>query len=182
MGRTFWSHQSRHACNIFKSIYFNIFFKSLAHDLLYMCFVKGLTHWDQVTHICVSKLTIICSDNGLSPSRRQAVIWTNAGILLIGPLGTNFSEILIKIDKFSFKKMHFKMSSGKWRPFCLDLNVLTMFGRVLLTLTAIILSRRALWFRGLQRRPHSPYFAFHFLWKKSWKLNSASFRAFTDIT
>ena len=52
-----------------------------------------LTHWGRVTHICVGKLTIIGSDNGLSPERRQAIIWTNAGILLIGPLGTNFSEI-----------------------------------------------------------------------------------------
>ena len=52
-------------------------------------------------HICVSKLTIIGSDNGLSPRRRQAIIWTNAGILLIGPLGTNFSEILIEIHTFS---------------------------------------------------------------------------------
>ena len=49
-----------------------------------------LTHWDRVTHICVSKLTSIGSDNGLLPGRRQAIIWTNAGILLIGPLGTNF--------------------------------------------------------------------------------------------
>ena len=48
----------------------------------------------------------------------------NAGILLIGPLGTNFSEILIEIHTFSFKKMHLKMSSGKSRPFCLGLNVL----------------------------------------------------------
>ena len=43
--------------------------------------------------MCVSKLTIIGSDNGLSPGRRQAIIWTNAGIVLIGPLETNFSEI-----------------------------------------------------------------------------------------
>ena len=77
-----------------------------------------------MTHICVGKLTIIGSDNGLSPGRRQAIIWTNAGILLIGPLGTNFSEILIGIQTFSFKKMHSKMSSGKWRPFCHGLNVL----------------------------------------------------------
>ena len=54
-----------------------------------------LTHWGRVTHKCVSNLFIIGSDNGLSPSRRQAIIWTNAGISLIGPLGTNFSEILI---------------------------------------------------------------------------------------
>ena len=44
-----------------------------------------LTHWGRVTHICVVKLTIIGSDNGLSPGRRQAIILTNAGILLIGP-------------------------------------------------------------------------------------------------
>ena len=41
--------------------------------------------------ICVGKLTIIGSDNGLLPGRRQAIIWTNDGILLIPPLGTNFS-------------------------------------------------------------------------------------------
>ena len=51
--------------------------------------ITSLTHWGRVTHICVSKLTIIGSDNGLAPWRRQAIIWTNAGILLIGPLGTN---------------------------------------------------------------------------------------------
>ena len=56
-----------------------------------------LTHWGPVTHICVGNLTIIVSDNGLSPDRRQAIIWTNAGILLIRTLGTNFSEILIRI-------------------------------------------------------------------------------------
>ena len=46
-------------------------------------------------HICVIRVTIIGSDNGLSPGRRQAIIWTNAGILLIGLLRTNFNEILI---------------------------------------------------------------------------------------
>ena len=83
-----------------------------------------LAHWGRVTHICVSKLNIIGSDNGLSPDRRQAIIWTNAGLLLIGPLGTNFSEIFIEILAFSFKKIRLKVSSAKWRPFCLGLNVL----------------------------------------------------------
>ena len=78
-----------------------------------------------MTHICVGNLIIIGSDNGLSPGRCQAITWTNAAILLIGPLGTNLSEILIKIHTFSFRKMHLKMSSGKWQPFCLALNVLT---------------------------------------------------------
>ena len=76
-----------------------------------------LTHWGRETHIWVSKLTIIGSDNDLSPGRRQAIIWTNAVILLIAPLGTNFSEIVIEIYTFSFMKMHLKMSSGKWWPF-----------------------------------------------------------------
>ena len=79
------------------------------------------THWGRVTHICISKLIIIGSDNGLSPERCQAIIWTIAGILLIG---TNFSQILSEIHTFSFKKMHLKMSSGKCRPSCLCLNVL----------------------------------------------------------
>ena len=77
-----------------------------------------------MTHICISKLTIIGSDNSLSPGRRQTIIWTRAGRLLIGPLGTNFREMLIEIDTFSFNKMHLKMLFEKWRPFCLGLNVL----------------------------------------------------------
>ena len=83
-----------------------------------------LTHWGRVTHICVGDLTIIGSDNGLSSGRRQAIIWTNAGILLIGPLRTNFNEIIFEIQKFSFEKMHMKRSA-KRQPFCLGLNVLT---------------------------------------------------------
>ena len=83
-----------------------------------------LTHWGRVTHICVSKLTIIGSDSGLPPYRPQAIIWTDAGILLIRTTGTNFSEILGEIHSFSFKKMHLKMSSAKGRLFSLGLNEL----------------------------------------------------------
>ena len=79
-----------------------------------------LTHWGWVTHICVGKLIIIGSDNGLSP----IIIWTNAGLLSIGPLRTYFSENLIKMQQFSLKKMHRKMLSAKWRPSCLGLHVL----------------------------------------------------------
>ena len=76
-----------------------------------------LTHWGRVAHMCVSKRTIIGSDNGLSPGRHQAIIWTNAGILLIRMLGTNFSEVLIEIITFLFKKMRLKVSSAKRRSF-----------------------------------------------------------------
>ena len=84
-----------------------------------------LTHWGWATHLCVSKLAIIASYNGLSPVRRQAIIWTNAGIFLIGPLGTNFSEILIENYIFSFKKIHLRMLFAIWWPFCLYFNILT---------------------------------------------------------
>ena len=80
-----------------------------------------------MAHICVGELNIIASDNGLSPGRRQAIIWTNDGILFIEPLGTKFNEILIEIHKFLFMKMHLRMSSAKRRPFCLGPNVL-LFG------------------------------------------------------
>ena len=55
-----------------------------------------------MTHICVSHLTTIGSDNSWSSGRRQTIIWTNDGLLLIGPVGTNFSKILIEIQTFSF--------------------------------------------------------------------------------
>ena len=93
------------------------------HLLDWIAFV--LTDWGWVTHICISKLNIIGSDNGSAPGRRQAIIWTNAGILLNGPMGTNFSENLIEIYTFSFRKKQLKISFGKWQPFILGLNVLT---------------------------------------------------------
>ena len=61
--------------------------------------------------MCVSEITIIGSDNGLSPGRRQAIIWNNAGLLSIKPLETNFSKISIGIQTVSFKKMHLDMLS-----------------------------------------------------------------------
>ena len=68
----------------------------------------ALTHWGRVMHICVGDLTIIGSDNGLSPGWNLAIIWAFAGISLVGPLGTNLSEILIEIHTFSLKKIHLK--------------------------------------------------------------------------
>ena len=82
--------------------------------------LNELTHWGQVMHICISKLNIIGSGNGSLPGRRQAIIWTNAGILLIWTLGTYVSEILSVTHRFSFKKMHSKISSAKWRHFVLS--------------------------------------------------------------
>ena len=88
--------------------------------------VLGLTYWGRLTHICISKLTIIGSDNGLSSDRHQAIIWTNTGIWLIRTIGTNFSDILNEIHTFSFTKMYLTMSYEKWRPFCVSLNMLRL--------------------------------------------------------
>ena len=85
-----------------------------------------LNHWGRLTHAAVNQ-TIINSDNGLPPGRCQAIIWTNAGILSIGPLGINFSEILMENEIFSIKKMRLKMSSAKSilsRPQCVKMIIL----------------------------------------------------------
>ena len=113
----------RHYRFIFLVTFLHVISRYLAQEV-------SLTHWGRVTHICVTKLIIIASDNGLSPGRCQAIIWTNAGILFIGHLRTNFSEIVIGIHTFSLKKIHWNVSSGKWRPFCLGLNVLICLAMV----------------------------------------------------
>ena len=90
-------------------------------------------HWGWETHIWVSKLTIIGSDNGLSPGRRQAIIRTSAGKLLIWPLGTNFNEIWSEIHTFSFKKMHLKnlfceMMAILSQPQCVSVELFAIDG------------------------------------------------------
>ena len=75
-----------------------------------------LTHWDRVTHICVSKLSSIGSDNGLSLGQRQATIWTIAGILSIGPLGTSV-ESQLKFIHFHSIKCIWKFSLVNGRHF-----------------------------------------------------------------
>ena len=66
----------------------------------------------------------IASDHGLSPVRRQAIIWTNASILSIRPQGSRFSEISFEIQQFSFKEMHLKLSSAKVAAILPGLHVL----------------------------------------------------------
>ena len=90
----------------------------------------SLTHSGRVTHICVRKLTITGSDNGLSPGRRQAIIWTNAGILLIRPLGTNFSDFFsqnsnIFIQENAFESVVCEKAAILSRPQCIKKKVNT---------------------------------------------------------
>ena len=88
----------------------DIFKCSLLNEICCIFIHISLTHWGRGTHICISKLTIIDSDNGLLHGWCQAIIWTFAVILLIQTLGTNFCEIINEIHTFSFKKMYLKMS------------------------------------------------------------------------
>ena len=71
-------------------------------------------------HICVGKLAITGSDDGLAPGRRQAIFWTNAAVLLIRTLGTNFSDILSEINTLSnaFENVVCEMASIFSRPEC----------------------------------------------------------------
>ena len=53
------------------------------------------------------------------PEQRQAIFWTNTGMLLIGPLGTNFSEILIEIQTLFLNIIRLKMPSANIGHFVL---------------------------------------------------------------
>ena len=61
-----------------------------------------------VPHICISEPDQPWSVNCLPPIQRQAITRTNAHLLSIGPWGTNFSEIRIKIQNFSLRKCIWK--------------------------------------------------------------------------
>ena len=60
----------------------------------------------------------------LTPDGCQAIIWTNAGISLIEPLGINFGEIWSKLPQFSYVKNNFKMASILSHPQCVKMNVI----------------------------------------------------------
>ena len=109
-----------------------------------------------MTYFYLNDLTIIVSDNGLSLSQLQAIIWTNAGILSIQTLRTNFGELSSEIHTFSFTKKHFKMLSAKWCQFCLGLNVLKV---ILPNIEYIYVGKAARYkigcvFPGQHQRPH----------------------------
>ena len=84
-----------------------------------------VTNGSRVTHICISKLTIIGSDRGLFPSWHQAIIWTNAWILLIWPCGTYFNGFFEQYSYISIQENALENVVWKWQPFSLALNVLT---------------------------------------------------------
>ena len=86
--------------------------------------LNTLTRWGRVTHICVGNSTIIGSDNGLSPGRAPSHYLNQCWNIVNRTLGNKLQWNLNAIETFSFKEMHLKLSSAKWRPFCIGLSVL----------------------------------------------------------
>ena len=91
--------------------------------------MSTLTYWGRMTPACVNNLTFIGSGNGLSPGRYQAIVWTNARILLIKPLRTNFSKISIEIlyifiQENTFEYTVRKMGAVLSRSECVNYEVM----------------------------------------------------------
>ena len=79
------------------------------------CKTPWLTYWGRVTHICVCNLTIFGSENGLlAPSHYLNQSW----IIVNWTPRNKFSEMLIEIHSFSFKKIHFEMAAILSQPQC----------------------------------------------------------------
>ena len=76
--------------------------------------IHGGPEWRIYTSV---RYIIIGSDNGLSTLRCHAIIWVNGNLLPNGPFGANLSEMCIKIQQHSYRKMNYKISSAKWRSF-----------------------------------------------------------------
>ena len=92
----------------------------ITHNMILL----SLTHCDRMTHICVGKLTIIGSENGLSPRRRQANIWTNAGSFLIESLEQTSMKYQSEFKYFHWRKcaenVVCEMTSILSRPRCVN--------------------------------------------------------------
>ena len=78
------------------------------YNLLWIYCAVGMHKWQKVVHHTQLRWTVF-----FSPVRRQAITWTNTGLLSIGLMGTYFNEIWIGILSFLFKKMPWKISSAK---------------------------------------------------------------------
>ena len=82
-----------------------------------LALVVCLTHSGFVTHLSINDLHWFRQWLG---TWHQAITWTSYD------LWTNFCEIWTKIQNLSIKKIHLKISSAKWRPFCSCLSVSTI--------------------------------------------------------
>ena len=106
-------------------------------------FIKPLILVNSLRLSDISKLTIISSDNGLSPKRRQAIICTNAWILLIATSGTNLVNSEVKfyifIQENAFENVFCEMAAILSLPQC----VKVAYGMLQDFVTIIIISIRS---------------------------------------
>ena len=81
-----------------------------------------LTHWGRVRHICVSKITIIGSDNGLSPpSHYLNQCWDIVNLTLKNKLQWNIHwHSYISIQENAFENVVCEMSAILSRPQCVN--------------------------------------------------------------
>ena len=97
--------------------------------------------WSNITYYCIRHCWDTCISNirfctynrhptpsfGVSIVRIfnkiDRIIWANVDWLLIGLLGSSFNKIWITIKQFWYTKTNLKMSSAKWGPFCLGINM-----------------------------------------------------------
>ena len=91
--------------------------------LILWIMIVGLTHWGRMTHICVSQLITIVSDNGLSPDRRQAIIRKKWWNIVIWTRGKKFQwnlnrNFYIFIQENAFENVVWKMATILSRPQC----------------------------------------------------------------
>ena len=86
--------------------------------------MKHLTLWGRETHICIGEHVNIDSNNGLSPSWCQAIIWTSGGILLIGPLLNLNRNSYIFIQENAFENVVWKMAAILSRPGCVNQHII----------------------------------------------------------
>ena len=100
-------------------------FRPLRHR---QCLDPGVCYIVLKPHICISKVTVIGPDIGLSPERRQAILWTNAGILFIGTLGTKIQWNLkqnsyIFILENAFENVICEIAGILSRSQCVNLSI-----------------------------------------------------------
>ena len=81
-----------------------------------------VTHWGHLTHICIGDSTIIVSDNGLSPNRRQAIFWTEMGILM------KFQAKFKNLHSWDiFQKVLWQKATNLYRSQCIVISIRPMF-------------------------------------------------------
>ena len=155
----FWLTDSRATSQL--EVMGNVFILSINH-------IPILTHWSRVTHICVSKLTNIGSDNGLPPSRRQAIISTKCWYIVNWSLGNKFQWNLnqnqyIFIQENAFESVVCEMAAILSQPQCVKLSIMCCHIPHMLSWLVLFWKSTKMDFNIFFRNPTSRLGLFHFI-------------------